>query len=80
MRKGFIASRRLLLLAGSVCLVFGCAPAPAPPPVRTSAFGPGGFAATTSPPVAYANQGRNTPLQTLNSLPAGAATGMSGSF
>ena len=79
MRKTFITAR--WLLAGSACLMSGCALPPPPSPVQTSVFGPGKFASTTSPPVPYVNRGRNSaPLQTLNSLPAGAATGISGPF
>jgi hypothetical protein len=68
------------LLAGSACMLSGCVVAPAPPPMQTSVFGSGAFASTASPPVPYVNQGRTTPLQTLNSLPVGAATGISGPF
>lgn len=78
MRPNFFNSH--WLLAGLVCLVSGCASAPTMPPAQTSVFGPGGFVSTASPPLPYVNQGRNAPLQTLNSLPVGAATGVSGPF
>ncbi len=79
MRKTFVTVRWLLV--GSACLMSGCALAPTPPPVRTSVFGPGQFASTASPPIPYMNLGRrSSPVQTLNSLPPGAATGVSGAF